>query len=85
MQKRIIGFRLMNCSHNSGDIVKRIVSVIEDFRIQVRTTSITVDNTTANPRAILILKGLISSYTGEILLHQRCAWYIINFIVKIRT
>ena len=33
MQKRIIGFRLIDCSHNADNIIERLVSVIQDFGI----------------------------------------------------
>ena len=48
-----------------------------------RIISITLDNATANTKAIKLLSNLVSSYTGGFLLHQHGVCHIINLIVKL--
>jgi len=48
----------------------------------IRFFSITLDNASANTKAMEKLIHLLSSYVGSLLLHQRCACHIINLIVK---
>ena len=82
MQKRIIGFRVVDNKHTAEIIRARILNVIEEYGIANRIISITLDNASANTEAIKLLSNLVSSYTGGFLLHQRCACHIINLIVK---
>ena len=82
LQKRIIGFKLVDSGHTASIICERILSVTKDYEIENRIISITLDNAAANTKAIEELEKLVSSYTGGILLHQRCACHIINLIVK---
>jgi len=45
---------------------------------------VTLDNASANTKAMGQLTPLLSGYVGSLLLHQRCACHIINLIVKAR-
>ena len=82
LQKRIIGFRLIDHSHSALNITDNIMSVLNEFGISNCIISITLDNASANTAAIRFLENNLSEYIGGILLHQRCACHIINLIVK---
>lgn len=82
MEKRIIGFKLINVSHNAENIAESIIKVVEDFGLTDKIFSITLDNAAANTKAMEILTPLFNTYAQSFLLHQRCACHIINLIVK---
>jgi hypothetical protein len=82
LQKRIIAMRLINVSHTAVNIASRIKTVIDEFGLTDKTFSITLDNASANSKAMDILRPKLSGYVGPLLLHQRCACHIINLIVK---
>ena len=82
LQKRITGFKLIDSNHTVNNICECILSVVIEYGISINIISITLDNATANTKAIGELEGMISSYTRGFLLHQCCACHIINLIVK---
>jgi hypothetical protein len=82
LEKRIIGLKLIDVSHNAENIVERITSVLADFRLTDKIFSVTLDNAAANTRAINQLNPILSGYVGSLFLHQRFACHIINLIVK---
>ena len=83
LQKRIIGFRLIDRSHNAFNITTNILSVLSEFGITNRIIAITLDNASANTKAMESLENELNQYMdGRFLLHQRCACHIINLIVK---
>ena len=82
MQKRIIYFKLVDSRHTANIICELILSIVEEYGICNCIISITLENATTNIMVIDDLQGLVSSYTRGFLLHQRCACYIINLIVK---
>jgi hypothetical protein len=82
LEKRIIGFRLIDCSHSGVNIAERILLVLADYELTSKVLSVTLDNASANASAMDDLTPSLSSYVGSSLLHQRCACYIINLIVK---
>ena len=67
---------------SSKILLKKISQVVEDFCLTNKIFSITLDNASANSRAMNILTPLFSTYVESLLLYQRCACHIINFIVK---
>lgn len=82
MEKRIICLKLINVSHTGENIAYCIIKVMEDFGFTNKIFLITLDNATSNSRAMDILTPVLSTYVDSFLLHQRCAYHIINLIVK---
>jgi hypothetical protein len=82
LEKRVIGMRLIDVSHNGANIADRVKTVIADFGLTDKVFSITLDNASANTNAMNILSPQFSRYVGSLFLHQRCACHIINLIVK---
>ena len=82
LEKRILGMRLIDCSHNAENIAERVAFVASDYGISDKIFSITLDNASANTKSMGKLTPLLSGYVGSLLLHQRCACHIINLIVK---
>jgi hypothetical protein len=82
LEKRIIGLRLIDVSHNVDNIVERITAVISEYALTDKIFSITLYNASANTVAIGKLSPLLSGYVGKLFMHQRCACHIINLIVK---
>ena len=77
-KKRIIGFNLIDSNHTTKNICEHILSVVTGYGISNCIISITLDNATANTKAIGDLEGLVSSYTEGFLLHQYCACHMIR-------
>ncbi|KAK2648460.1 hypothetical protein Ddye_015949 [Dipteronia dyeriana] len=72
----------MDYSHTAPNIFQVIMSVIQDYGIQNRIMSITLDNASANSKAIeYFINSNIPDIAGKFF-HARCACHIINLIVK---
>ena len=82
LEKRILGMRLIDVSHNGDNIAEHVHAVLEEYGLTEEVISVTLDNASANTSAMTILTPKISGYIGNIFLHQRCACHIINLIVK---
>ena len=82
LEKRILGLRLIDVSHNHENIAERVLTCIDEYGLTDKVFSITLDNASANTKAMEILAPALSGYVGELFLHQRCACHIINLIVK---
>jgi hypothetical protein len=96
IQKKIIGFRLIDCKHTGENIANSIACVLEEFGLVDKVFAVTLDNASANPKAYDILAPVLFGYLGSyptptkedpnkvkyLLVHQRCACHIINLIVK---
>ncbi|CAO2176026.1 unnamed protein product [Urochloa humidicola] len=82
LEKRIIGMRLIDVSHNADNILDRISTVVAEFGLVDKIFAVTLDNAAANKKAIEKLTPLISGYVGSLCMHQRCACHIVNLIVK---
>jgi hypothetical protein len=83
LEKRVLGLRLIDVSHNAENIADRINVVLNDYGIQNKVFSVTLDNASANTKAIDALKPILKEYLGaDLFLHQRCACHIKNLIVK---
>ena len=55
VQKRLIGFKVMDEGHSREQIADKILQAINDFGVTRRFIFITIDNASANDRAINIL------------------------------
>jgi hypothetical protein len=82
LEKRIIGLRPIDVSHNVENIAERITSIFANFGLTNQIFSVTLDNAAANTRATNQLNHILSGYIGSLFLHQRCACHIINLIIK---
>ena len=81
LQKRIIGFSLLDVAHNGRNISDRVLNVLVNFDIHKRIIAITLDNASANNIAIELMRPNLSGFHEE-LFHVRCAYHIVNLIVK---
>ena len=94
LKKCVIGFKLIQVSHNGVNIAERIACVIQYFGMIDKVFSVTLDNASSNSTAMLTLSPMLAGYLGAdvdptdtsnktySVLHQRCACHIINLIVK---
>ncbi|WVZ62230.1 hypothetical protein U9M48_011997 [Paspalum notatum var. saurae] len=82
LEKKIIGLKLIEVSHNANNIAERVLSVIADWGCTDKVFSVTLDNASSNVKAMDKLKPELSGYVGTLFLHQRCALHVINLIVK---
>jgi hypothetical protein len=83
LEKRVLGLRLIDVSHNAENIVERVGNVLNDYGMLRKVFSVTLDNAYANNKAMDALKPVLKQYLGaDMFLHQRCACHIINLIVK---
>ncbi|KAK3229359.1 hypothetical protein Dsin_001240 [Dipteronia sinensis] len=72
----------MDYSHTAQNIHDVIMSVIQDYGIQNLILSITLDNASANSKAIELFDNSRIPNTAVKYFHARCACHIINLIVK---
>jgi hypothetical protein len=96
LQKRVVGFRLIDVKHSGENIAERIAGVVEEFGVVDKIFAVTLDNASSNVKAMETLAPVFSGYLGSypaptpsdpnrvkyLLVHQRCACHIINLIVK---
>ena len=82
LEKRIIGLRMIDVSYNANNIAELIACVVANFGLTNKIYSVALNNAAANTRVINELSLILSSYVGTLFLHQRCAYHIINLIVK---
>jgi hypothetical protein len=83
LEKRVLGLRLIDVSHNAENIAERVANVLNDYGVLKKVFSVTLDNASANNKAMDALKPVLKEYLGaDLFLHQRCACHIINLIVK---
>jgi hypothetical protein len=69
-------------SHSGENIIERMLAVLEEYALTDKVFAVTLDNTSANSNAMKRLSPRLSAYVGELFLHQRSAYHIINLIVK---
>jgi hypothetical protein len=96
LQKKVVGFRLIEVKHTGENIADKITSVVEEFGMLDKVFVVTLDNASSNSKAYDILQPVLFGYLGSypaptrddpnkvkyLLVHQRCACHIINLIVK---
>ncbi|KAJ1288909.1 hypothetical protein BS78_02G124400 [Paspalum vaginatum] len=82
LEKRILAMRLIDVSHSGVNIAERVHAVVQEYALTDTVFSITLDNASANTKAMDTLSPLFSGYIGPLLMHQRCACHIINLMVK---
>jgi len=94
LKKSVIGFKLIEVSHNGINIAECISGVLRDWGLLDKVFSVSLDNASSNTTAMLALTPLLDGYLGYDVdpsdhtkkvyhvVHQRCACHIINLIVK---
>ena len=85
LQKRVLNFSFMDPLHNGTSLCKIVLTMIQEWGIDTKLFSITLDNASSNDNFIVLLKDqlnfkkvLVSSSES---FHLRCA-YILNLIVQ---
>jgi hypothetical protein len=68
---------LIYVSHNADNIAERIECVVAEYGLTDKIFVITLDNASANTKAMENLTPLICGYVGSLCMHQRCACHII--------
>ena len=48
LEKRVLGLRLIDCSHNGQNIVYRVASIFADYGLTEKVFAITLDNASSN-------------------------------------
>jgi hypothetical protein len=61
---------LIDCSHSDNNVAERIYVVVNEYELSDKFFSITLDNASANTRAMDHLTPLLFAYVGPLLLHQ---------------
>ena len=82
LEKRIIGFELIDVSHTGSNIANKIITVVNQFNLSDNFFAITLDNASSNAKAMTYLTPTLSQYAASWLLHQRCACHVLNLIAK---
>jgi hypothetical protein len=83
LEKRIIGFRLIDESHTGHNIAERVIVVLQEYALLDKIFSVTLDNASSNTTAITKMAPKLSGYVGTLFLHQRCTCHIINLIIAL--
>jgi len=87
---------LIEVKYSGENIAERVAAVVEEFGLIDKIFAITLDNASSNAKATEILTPMFAGYLGAdpspepanpskvnySLVHQCCACYIINLIVK---
>lgn len=76
----ILEFVLLPYPHSSGEILYKLVEILEYYSIDKRVTSITTDNERTNLKLMQLLILLHSKY--ENIIHTRCLAHVLNLVVK---
>ena len=82
LDKRILGFKCVLGSHSADLIYNTILNVTDEFRLRDKVMAITLDNASANTKAIEFFENDLSLFGDGTIFHQRCACHVINLIVK---
>ena len=72
----------MDEGHSGEQIAEQILKAIKDFGVTGRIISITMDNASANDRAINILRGELNPMSDPFFFHSRCVAHILNLAVQ---
>jgi hypothetical protein len=66
LEKRVIGFRLIDESHSGDNIAKRVYDVLDEYGLNAKVFSVTLDNASSNNKAIQTIAPELSSYVGTL-------------------
>jgi hypothetical protein len=65
LQKKVVGFKLIESSHSGENIAEKIAGVVEEFGLIDKIFVVTLDNASANSRAYNILQPVFFGYLGS--------------------
>ena len=65
LQKRVIGFRLIEVKHSGENIAERIASVVEEFGLIDKIFAVTLDSASSNAKAMETLTPIFFGYLGS--------------------
>jgi uncharacterized protein (UPF0210 family) len=73
LQKKVVGFMLIEVKHSGENIAERIASVVEEFGLIDKVFAVTLDNVSSNAKAMetltLMFFGYLGSYSADLHLH----------------
>jgi hypothetical protein len=86
LSKRVLSFSFMPPPHNGASLAEKICSLLEEWGIDKKVFSITLDNASANDLCVVNLKPKLDMKKvlpcdGD-LFHMRCCAHILNLIVQ---
>jgi len=64
LEKRVLGLRLIDCSHNGQNIADLVASVLVDYGLTGKVFAVTLDNASSNVSAMQKLRPVLSKYLG---------------------
>ena len=72
----------MEEGHSGEMIAQQILQVVNDYDVTGRVISITMDNASANDRAINILRRALNPISHPYFFYSRCVAHILNLVVQ---
>jgi hypothetical protein len=86
LSKRVLSFSFIPSPHNGASLAEKIHSLLEEWEIDKKVFSITLDNASANDLCVVNLKAKFNMkkalpLEGE-LFHMRCCTHTLNLIVQ---
>lgn len=86
LKSKILSFCAMPPPHSGFELAKKVISCLEDWGIEKKIFSLTLDNASANDNMQSILRDQLSSRHGLLcdgeFFHIRCSAHILNLIVQ---
>ena len=70
IQKRIIGFELLEVAHTGANIAQVVINVVANFGLTDKIFAVTLDNASSNTTAMEDITPIFSVYAASFLLHQ---------------
>jgi hypothetical protein len=64
MEKRVLGLRLIDCSHSGQNIIERVATILAEYGLTEKVFVVTLDNVSSNVKAMQKLRPLLSKYLG---------------------
>jgi hypothetical protein len=77
----VFGLRLIDVSNSGSNIAERVGIVLDDWRLDDKIFSFTLDNASANASAMTILTPTFFGYVGSVFFSSKMCMHIINLIV----
>ncbi|KAG7588913.1 Ribonuclease H-like superfamily [Arabidopsis suecica] len=86
LKSKILSFCAMPPPHSGFELAKKVLSCLEDWGIEKKIFSLTLDNASANDNMQSILKDQLLSRHGLLcdgeFFHIRCSAHVLNLIVQ---
>jgi hypothetical protein len=86
LQKRVLNFSFMAPSYNRSSLCKKVLTMIQEWGIDTKIFSITLDNASTNDNFVLLLKDQLNLKKALVsfgeFFHLRCCAHILNLIIQ---